>query len=156
RRGSDAASDRRPSIACAPSGVAPGPDLRVASLAADRAGELLLGHLGATRDVPFARLVVELLLRPTAGPSVRPQAAAPARRDVVGRDAARGLRLAVPGALLVDRSRRDLFGGVLVLAAFEQAFLDVLVLAIALVTPLRSGHGTSPRRSVRLRPSAVD
>src|SRR5438067_883365 len=105
--------------------------LDAASLAADRAGELVLGHRRTTGDVPFARLVVELRLGATPGPAVRPQPAAPARGDVVGRDRARGLRLAVPGALLVDRSRRDLLGGVVALAPFEQPLLDVLVLAVA-------------------------
>src|SRR4051812_35073585 len=71
---------------------------------------------------------------------MRAETATAARGDVVGRRAAGLLRLAGAGALLVHRARGDLLGGVLLLAAVEQPFLDVLVLAFALVVPCLLGH----------------
>jgi len=70
---------------------------------------------------------------------MRAQAAAPLGRQVVERGPARGQALAVLGAILVDRSRRDLLGRLLALAAIEKAFLDVLVLALALGAPSTCG-----------------
>ena len=70
------------------------PDLTDASPRSDRSLELGLGHLRAALDALALGLVVELLLRPAARALVGAQAAAAARRDVLGGRAARLLGLA--------------------------------------------------------------
>src|SRR3954467_7910723 len=92
-------------------------------LAADRLRELGLRHLRATLDVLLLRLFVELLFGAALGAAVRPEATAPARRDVVRRRTALLLRLTGPGTFLVHRARRDLLGGVLAAATLFQAGL---------------------------------
>src|ERR1700687_3046795 len=95
-----------------------------------RALQLSLRHPRATFDSPLPRIVVELRLGPTAATPVRSQTAPAAGGDVVGRGSARCLRFAGTGALLVDGSRGDLLGLLGTLAAFDQALLDVLGLAV--------------------------
>src|SRR4029079_9103799 len=121
--------------------LAPAGARSVATSATDGALELRLVHLRAALDVGLGSLGVELVVGPAALAAVRAQAAAPLGRQVVERGPARRLALAVLRPILVDGARRDLLGGVLVLAALLEAFLDVLVLALALGAPLIPGHG---------------
>src|SRR4051812_41859017 len=106
----------------------------------DGALELSLVHLRPALDALLPRLVVELVAGSAAGALVRPEPTAPARRDVIGRRTARLLGLARASTLLVDGARGDLLGGVLLLAAVEQALLDVLVLTFPLVVPRLLWH----------------
>ena len=105
------------------------------SLAADRLLQLGLVHLRPAPDALLLRLVVELCPRAPAGPLVRSQPAAPARRDVLHRRAAAlpGLTRSCP--LLVHGAGGDLLGRVLGLAPLLQPGLDVLVLALPLGAP---------------------
>src|SRR6266511_3857879 len=101
--------------------------------------------LAAALDPTPLRLVVELLLRATFGP-VRPraQASAPARRDVPRRGARRRACLALAGPLLVHGCGSDLLRALRGGAALLCALLDVLVLALALVTPCFLWHVDFP------------
>src|SRR4029077_17332310 len=110
----------------------------------DGALELGLGHLRTALDVGLRRLGIQLGVGPAAFAAVRAQATATLGRDVLQRRPARRLALAVLGTVLADGARGDLLGGLLALAPFEQTVLDVLVLALALVAPLVSGHGRLP------------
>src|SRR6187401_2039881 len=103
--------------------------------AIDGALELRLRHLRAAGDVLAAGFVVELIARPATGPLVRAQSAPSPRGNIVDRRAARLPGLAGTGTFLVHGARRDLLGGVLVLAPLLETFLDVFVLTFALVTP---------------------
>src|SRR3954453_8566377 len=112
-------------------------------LPADCFLEFVLVHLRPAFDAATLGLGVELTVRASAGAAVRAQTAAPARRDVVDRRAARFRRLAVLRPFLVHGSRFDLFGGVLGLASFLEPGLDVLVLTFTFRTP-RVGHRLPP------------
>src|SRR4029453_6535107 len=110
------------------------------SVAVDGALELRLGHPRTSLHMLVLRLLIQLRLRAAAGPAVRAQAAAPARRDVPGRDRARGLGLAGTGSLLVHGSGGDLPRGVPVATSPLEALLDVLVLPFALGAPRLLRH----------------
>src|SRR3954447_535002 len=97
--------------------------------------QLRLVHLRPALDALALRLGVELLAGAPTRSRVRAQAASTRRRDVVDRRAARGLRLAGPGALLVDRAGRDLLGLLRRPTALLEAVLDVLVLPLTLSAP---------------------
>src|SRR3954452_20971475 len=114
---------------------------RLGLLAVDRALELRLVHRRAALDAEVLRLFVQLVARAALGPvGARPLAAAARGRHVLRRGPRPCTRLVAPGALLVDRPRRDLlgarFGGALVLGAV----LDVLVLTGALGALLHSAR----------------
>src|SRR4029453_14729668 len=91
------------------------------SVAVDGALELRLRHLRTSLDVLVFPLPGPLRLRAAAGPAVRPQATAPAGRDVPGRRRARGPGLPGAGPLLVHRSSGDLLRRVLVAPSLPQA-----------------------------------
>src|SRR4051794_2281364 len=97
--------------------VPQGPGVRRCRQGSATDGPLELGlvHLRPALDALVLGLVVELVAGATAGTLVGPEPAAPARRDVIGRRAARLLRLAGPCPLLVDRAGGDLLGSVLAL-----------------------------------------
>src|SRR5262249_2923370 len=126
--------------------------------ASHRALELGLGHLRAAAHVLALRLAVQLSLGSAACTTVRAESATATRRDVIGGRAAGGPRLARTRPLLVHGARGDLFGRVLRLASFEQAILDVLVLAFALRVPGSLGHvarvpGPRPAETGALSPT---
>src|SRR5438552_2697541 len=83
------------------------------------------------------------------------QPAAARRRHVVQRARARLLGFAVLGAFLVDGACGNLFREVFALATFEQAVLDVLVLAFAFGVPGISRHRATPDLSAVGRQSAA-
>src|SRR3954462_8898973 len=135
-----------------------------------RALEPFLRHPRTALDPHPLRLVVELLLR--AAPRAvraRAKAPAPARRDVLRRAPGRRLRLAAPGALLVDRARGDLLRLLLRGPALLERLLDVLVLALPLCRPCplwhvnhllmevnEAGPDSVTRRSLRLERLVLD
>src|SRR5438105_7085613 len=110
------------------------------SLTTENSFQLLFVHLRPALDSSLLGLVAKLVVGPAAGSQVRPQAAAPARRHVVDGRRTRLPGLAVAGTLLVDRPGGDLFGLVFAGATLDQAFLDVLVLALSLVAPRALRH----------------
>src|SRR5450759_5150888 len=111
--------------------------------------ELGLGHLRAALDVLLAGLVVELVPCASARSAMRPQTAPAPRGDVFGRCATRLFRLPGAGPFLVDGTRCDLLGGVLVLAPLDKALLDVVVLALSLVAPCSLRHAVSSSQVAR-------
>src|SRR5262245_57317621 len=127
------------------------------SVAVDGALQLRLPHLRPAPDALVPGLLVELLLRASAGSRVRPEAAPASGRDVADRGSAGLLGLARARPLLVHRPGGDLLGRVLVAAPLLQALLDVLVLAFALGAPglLRHDLLLSPRAGSGRRLSMV-
>src|SRR5262245_59555007 len=122
-------------------GVRWAPGRRSTLLGLDGPLELRLVHARPALDVQRLRLVVELVARAALRPGrARAQAAPATRGHVVAGQPRRALRLAGPGALLVDRARRDLLRAALRAAPVEQPFLDVLVLARALGPFLHSAR----------------
>src|SRR5947208_10148414 len=105
--------------------------------------QLRLVHLRAAADPVILRLLVELVAGPTAGASVRAQAAAPPGRDVRPRQSRGPPRLTGPGSLLVDRAGGDLLGAPLARAALAESRLDVFVLTFPLGAPGSLWHGSS-------------
>src|SRR5207302_1958757 len=133
------------------------PGLRL--LPVDRPLELGLRHLRAALDPHCAGLVVDLVARAALRP-VRPRteaAAAPGRNVLTG-EPGRLLRLARPRPLLVDGAGGDLLRRALRRAALLQAFLDVLVLTLALCAPglLRHDPSSLGLRLAGLLPLLVD
>src|SRR5688500_6759183 len=121
--------------------------VRLPSLARDGALKLGLRHLRAAVHAEALRLLVELLLRPTARSlPVRPDTAPAAGGDVLARQPRRLARLAGPGTFLVHRPGRDLFRTRF--PAVLERILDVLVLTRSLRALL---HATR-RHGVLLSP----
>src|SRR5439155_25591653 len=103
--------------------------------------ELGLAHLRATLYPELPRLVVELVARPAAGAGpTRALAAAPSRRDVLGRRPRRLSRLAPARALLLHGASGYLLGPLLGATLPALALLDALVLARALGALLDSAR----------------
>jgi hypothetical protein len=97
--------------------------------------QLLLGHRGAAVYVALLRLLVQLVLGRSLRAAVRAlPAALGCGLGVTSRGFARGLRLARPRPLLVDRPRGDLLGPSSGLAPVLGALLDVFVLPFPLGT----------------------
>src|SRR5216683_5883415 len=109
-------------------------------LAAEDFLQLLLFHPRAPLDAALLGLVAQLVVGPAARASVRPQAAPAPRGDVTDGSRAGLRRLAVTRALLVDRPGGDLLRLLFARSAVEESFLDVLVLAFALVAPCALWH----------------
>src|SRR5438874_5044596 len=102
----------------------------------DRTLQLGLVHLRPAFDVHALGLVVELLLRAAPRPApAGAQTASATRGDISPRRPRRLAGLAATRAFLVDRPRGDLLGPLGRAALPLLAFLDVLVLAFALVAP---------------------
>src|SRR5438874_5030642 len=116
---------------------------RLALLSIHRPLELGLVHRGPALDPHLARLVVELLHGPALRAAVGTQPAPPGRRHVSQGGPRRRLRLAPLGALLVHGPGGDLLGPFRRRAPGLRAVPDVLVLALLLVGPLGSRHGSS-------------
>src|SRR5690606_19285025 len=94
--------------------------------------QLALVHARTAFHVAPLGLLVQLVVGGALGPLPGPLTAPLAGRHVLGRGAARGLRLAGAGAFLVHRPRGDLLGAAGALAPVLRALLDVLVLTLPL------------------------
>src|SRR3954469_15121250 len=107
----------------------------------ERALQLRLVHLRPSVDALLLGLVVELLLGAPTRAAMGPQSAAATGRDVTHGGPALRLGFAAASPFLVHRTSGDFLGLALLLAAFTQAVLDVLVLPFALCVPGTLRHG---------------
>jgi hypothetical protein len=105
--------------------------------------KLRLGHLGSPVDPSILRLLVELTVGTPTGSPVRSQPTTASGRDVLDGGSTRRPGLTRASPLLVHGPGRDLLRGVLGTSLLPQAFLDVFVLALALLAPRLLRHAAS-------------